>query len=234
MIHTAIILCGGLGTRLRGVVDDLPKSMAPVSGKPFLYYQMKYLKREKINHVILACGFKHESIQEYFGDRFEDIGISYSIENSPLGTGGALRNALELSLEDEAIVLNGDSFFPIRLQHFFSEHQKAGAQISIALKPMSDVERFGMVTTDANHRIIAFEEKGSARDGNINGGIYIVKKNLFHSFQFPESFSFEKDFMEKNLASLRCCGFVYRDYFIDIGIPEDFKTAQLELPLYGS
>ncbi|MES2679532.1 MAG: nucleotidyltransferase family protein [Bacteroidota bacterium] len=228
MLNTAILLAGGFGTRLQSVVSDLPKPMAPMNGAPFLSYQLKYLKHFGFKKVILSVGHLSEKITAYFQNNFEGLEISYAEEKSPLGTGGGIRLAIEQCGDPEALVLNGDSFFDINLHDFFGQHQLAKSQFSLALRQVEDAARYGTIETDSDSRIISFKEKtGEQQGGLINGGVYILNKELFlkHTPQ-ENNFSIEKDFFEKKLNNFIVKGFEFNGYFIDIGIPEDYNKAQ--------
>ena len=231
----AIILAGGLGTRLAQVVPNLPKPMAPVAGKPFLWYLLRALSRQGIGNVDLSIGYKADTIQSFFGDRFEDISLRYVVESTPLGTGGAIRLALESVDEDGAVfVLNGDTFAEIDYRKMKQQHDQSEAMLTIALMEVPDTARYGAVTLEGE-RITAFSEKGTAGPGLINSGAYLLNKSLFvqleHQFgAFPEKFSFETEVMTKHLETLQVAGFVAGGYFIDIGVPEDYERAQTELP----
>ncbi|MEO5675441.1 MAG: HAD-IIIA family hydrolase, partial [Chitinophagales bacterium] len=236
MITTAILLAGGFGTRLQSVIKDLPKPMADISGKPFLEYLFRYLQQQGIDKSILSVGYKWETIQDYFGDSCGSMKLEYSVEDEPLGTGGAILKAVQSSIEEEFFILNGDTFFNIDLHDFYSrftaQNMETGGRplLSLALKPMRDFDRYGAVQTSPEHRIISFEEKRFYDQGNINGGIYILHRELFTGMSVPLKFSIEKDLMEKYFAEMKFCGFSFEDYFIDIGIPEDYARAQRELP----
>lgn len=223
--YPAIILAGGLGTRLRSVVQDLPKPMAAINGKPFLHYLFLYLTRQHIHHAILCVGYKSKAIESYFGDKYLDVKITYSHEEEPLGTGGAIQQAFTL-VKDKAFVLNGDTFFDIdlaSLMHFADEHEAA---LAMALKPMQNFDRYGVVRTDEDGKISAFEEKRWVEQGTINGGIYFMDKSVFSDTQHLPKFSFEKEILEQGVAQKRFYGKAFEHYFIDIGIPEDFARAQ--------
>jgi len=230
MIKTAIVLAGGFGTRLQSVVKDLPKPMADVAGKPFLQYLLDDLSKQGITSAILSVGYKWEAIKNYFGDHYKNISLSYSIETKPLGTGGAILKAVKNSSSEEFFIFNGDTFFNIPLSHFYLNHKTQSTNLSIALKRMKNFDRYGVVRTDVGNRITSFEEKKFYAEGNINGGIYILNRKLFQDISFPEKFSFEKDLMEKYCSEKEFYGFSFNDYFIDIGIPEDYQRAQSELP----
>lgn len=216
-ISEAVVLCGGLGTRLRKIVKDVPKPMASVGDKPFLAFVLEYLKKQNIKRVILAVSYKYEVIQQYFGDEFLGMEIVYSIEKIPLGTGGAIKQALEFASRD-CYVLNGDTFFEIPL-----EEMKLGkSKICIALKRMYDFDRYGAVEIDKNGFVESFEEKKFIKEGYINGGTYLVAKDIFDKFILEDKFSFE-EFLQENYKTLRIKTKVFDHYFIDIGIPEDYE-----------
>ena len=229
MLNTAIILAGGFGTRLQSVVKDLPKPMAPINGKPFLEFVLKYCAHHQLKKVVLSVGYKHESIHNYFGNKFQDIEISYCVDENPLGTGGAIKAAIKNVSEEHVLILNGDTFFNVNVAEFYTRHAKSNAICSIALKQMKNFDRYGIVSVDSENLISGFEEKAFRASGNINGGVYILNKNIEQHFPSEEKFSFEKDFMEKKFSDLKMKGFLFDDYFIDIGIPEDYNRAQHEL-----
>ena len=228
MITQAIILAGGFGTRLQKVVSDLPKPMADINGKPFLEYLFNYLEKYKIKKVILSVGYKHEKIIEYFGDNFKNIKIKYAVENQPLGTGGAIKFTLDKINDNNFFLINGDTFFDVNLNQLSNFHSDKKADISLSLKPLSDFDRYGAVEIDNNNRIKKFNEKKYQKHGLINGGVYAINKNIFNKTE-KTKFSFEKDIMEKHLTKLKMFGFVSDTYFIDIGIPDDYKKAQTDL-----
>ncbi|EAI7179036.1 D-glycero-D-manno-heptose 1-phosphate guanosyltransferase [Campylobacter coli] len=212
----AIVLCGGLGTRLKSVIKDIPKPMAPINNKPFLEFIFEYLKKQGIKEVILAVSYKYEVIKEYFKDEFLGIKIKYSIEKEPLGTGGAIKEALKI-IKNETYVLNGDTFFGIDL----SKLKLNGSKICLALKQMNDFDRYGTVNVNEQGIVTSFEEKVFKKQGLINGGIYLLKKDIFDEFSLEKKFSFE-EFLQENYKSLKIQTQIFDDYFIDIGIPEDY------------
>lgn len=221
----AIVLAGGLGTRLRSVITDIPKPMAPVCGKPFLEYILKYLQKNKITKVVLSVGYKWETIKEYFGDNFEDIELVYSVEDEPLGTGGAIKKALSFCEDKKIYIINGDTFFDVNLQELNLQNS---SKIVLSLKAMQDFDRYGCVQTNKEGFVTAFNEKEYRKAGNINGGIYLVSKDVFDNFELEEKFSFE-EFMQSNFNNLNISSKVFDSYFIDIGIPEDYEKAQIDL-----
>lgn len=220
----AIILAGGRGTRLAEVVSDVPKPMALVNGKPFLYYLLQWLKLYPVNRFILSTGFKSDVIRNYFGDSFGSILIEYAIEEKPLGTGGGLMFALGKTTDDNILVINGDTWFPIDINKFYSNHVLNRSLISVALKPMKDFSRYGSVECH-NNSIVHFNEKKYCPDGLINGGIYLINRQFLVSKQFPEIFSLESEILEKKAGSSELKCQIFDDVFIDIGIPEDYLKA---------
>ena len=234
MIKQAIVLAGGFGTRLQKVVQEVPKPMAPINGRPFLDYQLNYLKSYGIERIIFSVGYKHEHISGYFGVEYQGLKITYAIEHEPLGTGGGIKNAFEQVKKGAALVVNGDTMFKVDLKDFFARHQAAEAVISLALRKVEDVSRYGAVSTDSNGRITGFSEKGAqSGPGLINGGVYLIEKDFFSSHPFPEKFSMEKDAFEQYYQTDPIFGFAYDSYFLDIGIPEDYQKAQDEFQKLG-
>lgn len=233
----AIILAGGLGTRLRSVVSEVPKCMAPVAGKPFLWYLLQDLKSQPVEHVVLSVGYLREVIFEWI-DKVRDefpFAISYAIEDTPLGTGGGIRLALNECSAEEVLILNGDTYFQVDLQKMLLLHRMGGCSLSIALKPMKDFNRYGAVEVDWNTSkeqgiITRFCEKQPCEEGVINGGVYLVSRKQIQLNQLPNKFSFEKEVLEPRALTGELYGIVSNGYFIDIGIPEDYERAGLELP----
>jgi D-glycero-alpha-D-manno-heptose 1-phosphate guanylyltransferase len=226
-VPEAIILAGGLGTRLSSVVKDTPKSMALVNGRPFLEYLLDYLEVYDINHVILSVGYKHKDILDHFGKQYKSIQLEYAIEDEPLGTGGGIKKAFDLIHGNKALVFNGDTMFRIDLIRLFDFHSSRLSKFSLVLREVEDVSRYGSVEGDENRKITAFNEKGEkSGKGLINGGVYLVSKSFFQIHDFPKKFSIEKDCFEKMVDSFPFYGLICRQYFIDIGIPEDYQKAQ--------
>lgn len=228
MLTEAIILAGGFGTRLQTVVSDVPKPMAPINGEPFLNYIFSYLKHFGINRVILSTGYLSEKISEYYKDEYNGIKIIYTKEETPLGTGGGIRFAMEKCETKNVLVLNGDSFFDVDLQVYFNQHASFKSDCSLALRKVDNAARYGTIKLEDKCMIEAFKEKDNVeKEGLINGGVYILNRQLFLSKTEKDSaFSIEKDFYEKRINELNMFGFEHQGYFIDIGIPEDYKKAQ--------
>lgn len=228
MIREAIVVAGGLGTRLRSVVKDIPKPMAPVAGKPFLEYLLDYLKNSGIQKVVLAVGYKAEIIKEYFGNNYEGLALEYSQEEELLGTGGAIKQAFSFIDSNDVLVCNGDTLFKIDLIKFYNYHLEKESYLTIALKEVKRAERYGTVKIDKSGRIVGFVEKGAVKRGLINGGIYLIRTKFFRSLNTERKFSLEK-FIEENYLNYPFYGLVFDGYFIDIGIPKDYERAQREL-----
>lgn len=224
----AVVLAGGLGTRIRSVAADRPKVMVEVGGRPFLEILLGRMMRRGLRRAILATGHMHEFIESHFGARFGDVEIAYSRETHPLGTGGAVWKALEAAAQEDVFVFNGDTFFDVDLGGFHSFHKSVGANASMALKPMRDFDRYGTVQVQGT-RITGFREKQPAREGLINGGIYLLNRRSLAKLEMPEKFSIERDFFEGYAVRVYIGAYVCDGYFIDIGVPEDYARAQVEL-----
>jgi len=228
MNKEAIILAGGFGTRLQSVID-VPKPMAPINKKPFLAYLLDYLSFYNFTTIHLSVGYKHELIQDYFGENYKGIKINYVIEKSPLGTGGAVKKALSNVKTENVFIINGDTFFQVDFDELELYHYKKKAEVTMALKPMINFDRYGTVNFDYNFRINNFAEKKFCTEGNINGGTYLINTHCLDKIKL-KTFSLETDFFEKQFKKQLFYGFICESYFIDIGIPNDYTKAQLELP----
>lgn len=264
-MREAIILAGGFGTRLRHVVSNVPKPMAPVAGRPFLEHLLDRLVAQGFSHVVLSTGHMHEKIEQHFGAGYKGLPLNYAYESQPLGTGGGMMNALRLCREQRVAVMNGDTLFCIDFNDLEACYRNHTTLLAMALRRMEDTSRYGSVCTDADGRVTAFVEKSAACGGGlINGGIYLLDRDLFAQCGFhdaarepqgttkkgrlgtaegqtiaanvppqaellPPAFSFEKDLMEKQLHAFPFYAMACDGYFIDIGIPEDYRRAQQEL-----
>ncbi len=218
----AIILAGGQGTRLQSILHNLPKPMADVHGRPFLAYLLEYLAVQHVSRVILSVGYQNQIISDYFKNSYNGISIEYAVESEPLGTGGALLNALPLVTTENVFVLNGDTYFPISLDNFLLFHHTQKGLLSIALKAVDDVSRYGCIICDSQGCITKIEEKGRGGPGTINAGIYLLSVPLIKLLDLPAKFSLEKDVMENMYNKKVLFGKPYDAYFIDIGIPDDY------------
>lgn len=238
MIKEAIILAGGLGTRLRSVISDLPKCMAPVAGKPFLAYVIDHLQKQGIVKFIFSVGYKSEVIEGYLQKQSSTISYQLSIEDEPLGTGGALKLACLKAATKNVLVVNGDTFFSIEVSKLAAFHNLWNADCTLSLKLMQNFDRYGVIELHKDHSIKSFKEKQFYEAGLINGGVYALRADEFLKEDLPEKFSFEKEYLEKNVNSpdhnkKKLYGVVQDEYFIDIGIPEDYERAQAELNYYS-
>ncbi len=225
----AIILAGGLGTRLRDAVPDLPKCMAPVAGRPFLFYVVNYLRSQGVQRFIFSLGYKHEVITAYLKEHFASLSYDYVVETTPLGTGGAIALALTKATQPNVLVTNGDTLFKVNADTLYQQHTQTNAACTLALKPMQDFNRYGVVELNNNNQIVAFKEKQQYDKGLINGGCYLLNVAQFTGQSWPEKFSFETEFLEKQFNGGSLYGNIQDGYFIDIGIPEDFNKAQTDL-----
>lgn len=223
-----IILAGGLGTRLRSVVSDVPKCMAEVANMPFLSHIFDYLEKQDFKHIILSLGHKSEIIINWLVTQDRTFDISYVIEDKALGTGGAMQFAFSKVKGNEALVLNGDTFFNICTDKLYDFHSQQEAKISLALKPMTNFDRYGSVVLDDTNRILKFVEKQYLKEGLINGGVYLIDKDIFDRMELSEVFSFEKEILESKTSDINICGLPFDNYFIDIGIPSDFEKANID------
>ncbi len=222
-----IILAGGKGTRLQKVVSDVPKPMAPINGRPFLEIILDKLVDQNVKHVVLSIGYMHNKITSYFGSKYKNIDISYSIEIKPLGTGGAIKRALMFCQYNYIMVINGDSYFDVDHSNIYSFFVE-GKEPCLVLKQMEDVSRYGSVTIQ-NHCITSFNEKGFSGKGLINGGCYFIPKDFFPASMTKEKFSFE-EYLEIFVINKNILRYYISDGdFIDIGIPIDYNAAQLFL-----
>jgi len=230
MINQAIILAGGLGTRLREAVPDLPKCMAPVAGRPFIAYLIDYYTRQGIENYIFSLGYKHEVIEAFLKDYYPSLQYVVSIEDEPLGTGGAIKKACAISKPGNVLVLNGDTLFKVNVKDLARFHVSHNSDCTLSLKPMTNSDRYGVVQLNGDHSIHSFMEKKWYAESLINGGAYVLNPADFLDDDLPMKFSFEKDYLEQYFHLEEMFGFVQDAYFIDIGIPGDFEKAQTELP----
>ncbi len=226
----AIILAGGFGTRLRPVVSDVPKPLAPIGGKPFLAWLIGMLARQGVASVTLSVHHDWEKHRDYFAAHPPAVTLDYAVEKAPLGTGGAMAYALKQHPCDSPVLVpNGDSFVKVDYAALFKQHRESGARLTIALREVPDTARYGRVRT-RDGIITAFGDGGAGEAGLINAGVYLMHPQLFAESGLAEAFSFERDFIPQRLAVLKPRSFLAEDYFIDIGIPEDYARACRELP----
>ena len=226
----AIILAGGLGTRLKNHVSNLPKPLAPINNKPFLEYLLTYWLKQGIRNFIFSVGYLYKQIIEYFGNEFLGSSIDYAIEESPLGTGGGLLNALNRlkSTQETVLVVNGDSFFNVNLDKIFKFHNKHNSNWTLATFNSSDSLRYLGFCVHEDGRIFQIKNQNSNNEINVNGGVYLVKTDFIKSlgFNIGEYCSLENDLIPKAIAKKGIYSYKVDDSFIDIGTPEDYIKAQ--------
>lgn len=225
MTDEAIILAGGLGTRLRSAVGDLPKPLALVQGRPLVAWVLDALERQGIRHVILATGYKAELVRETLGLRWGRMDLEYAVESSPLGTGGAMANAARLIEGDSAFVVNGDTYLELDYAAFAVAMRDSGAQIGMALAHVPDVSRYGAVEV-SDGRVVGFSEKGAKGSGWINAGVYRLTRAVWESLDASRAYSFEHEILPAAAAQGAVHAYTATRGFIDIGIPDDYRRAQ--------
>jgi len=220
-----LILVGGLGTRLRPVLDDLPKPMATVAGKPFLEYLIRWLRQAGIQRVVLCTGYRSEQIRQHFqsGDAF-GLQIAYSVEQEPQGTWGAIRQACQFVTARDFLVLNGDSWLQIDLSQLVDFHVRRGGIATIAAVEVTDSSRFGIVDVDSSDRITAFQEKRGSGNALVNGGVYVFSRDALAMVPAAAS-SLEKEVFPMLLPH-GVFAMPVHGYFVDIGLPEEYQKLE--------
>lgn len=224
----AVVLCGGLGSRLGALTAETPKPMLHVAGRPFLAHLLNRFQGLGLTGIVMAVGFQWEKISQYFGDSWDGIPIHYVVESRPLGTGGAIKNAMAQAGADEALVVNGDTLFTIDFHAFLQFAKFHDAATSMALREVPDCSRYGRVTLSSDARVLGFGEKGRTGPGLINAGIYYQRASALAGIQ-AEAFSFETDYLAVQHGLQAMFAMPLDGYFIDIGIPADLERAQTEL-----
>lgn len=218
----AIVLAGGFGTRLQGVISDVPKPMAPIAGRPFLEILFDRLASQGVRRIILALGYLAPVIIRHFGYTYKGMEIQHVVEDSPLGTGGAIRLAMDACETDPIFIFNGDTYVEPDLKQILSAWR--GNPVVIA-QHVDDTHRYGRLETDGN-RLIAFKEKGVKGPGLINAGCYLLSRQALDAHVPGIPFSIETDYLEPNVEVGKVDVVPIDGLFIDIGIPEDFVRAQ--------
>lgn len=208
---------------------DIPKCMAPVEGKPFLHYVIAYLQTQGITSFIFALGHLHEQVIDYLEKEYPSLQKQYSIEDTPLGTGGAIKLACSKARGKDVVVVNGDTLFKLDLEKLITFHTLSKADCTLSLKRMAHFNRYGVVELNTDYSIRSFREKKEYKSGIINAGVYALNVERFISEDLPAAFSFEKDYLEKYFEKRKMYAVVQDRYFIDIGIPEDYERAKVEL-----
>ncbi len=227
MTLPAIILAGGLGTRLKSAVPDLPKPMAPINGRPFLEYQLDYWMGQGVSRFVLSVGYKRESIMSHFGARYREAKIEYAVEETPLGTGGGLLQAAQMLAPTQPfLVLNGDTFFEVPLIQLEQIHTTYRSGWTIALFKASEPNRYGKITCAADGRIETFTNEKAAPGDYANGGIYLLASDALANLQPGKPTSLEQEILPGFIArGGRCFGMPHDGQFFDIGLPHDYYQA---------
>lgn len=227
----AIILAGGLGKRLRSVVSNVPKPMAPINNKPFLEYLLKYWKSQGVTKFILSVGYKHHCIINYFGSRFENINIEYVIEDNPLGTGGALLESVKkIDSTDSFLLINGDTFFQVQLKKLIKFHLNKNSSMTLSLFKSKNFKRYKQLNLDDNCKI-TFDVKAKFNTF-VNGGVYLINLEILKKIKRKNnSFSFEFEIDNLIMTNSNIFGLFFNNKFLDIGTPEDYKKASNFLKL---
>lgn len=226
----AIVLAGGLGTRLGKLTRDTPKPMLPLNGRPFLEYVLEYLCDAGVERTVLSIGYQKERIHAHFGSVFLGMKLAYCEEEIPLGTGGAILKAISLTSGDRVLVTNGDTYFPVDIRVLQESYSRSAADVTMALKAVPDASRYGRVMLEAG-RVVRFLEKGVSGEGLINGGTYMLRRAAMLELERPPPFSFERDVLEKFIDQWRVYGVEFDVPFVDIGVPQDYLvTASGILP----
>ena len=220
----AIVLAGGFGTRLREVVVDVPKPMAPIAGRPFLEILLSALVNKGFSRVILSLGYMAEKVSQYFGSQFLGMDLVYVVENKPLGTGGATRLALEACIQDHIFVLNGDTYLDLEVEDLAQIGKNKNYPIIVGRR-VSDTQRYGRLIIDGEF-VTGFCHNGISGPGLINAGCYLLTKEALAKFPLHMPFSFERDFLTTEAAKTPFGVFITSGAFIDIGVPEDYAKAQ--------
>jgi D-glycero-alpha-D-manno-heptose 1-phosphate guanylyltransferase len=229
----ALILAGGLGTRLREAVPDVPKPMAPVRNRPFLEHQMDYWIGQGVTRFILSVGYRHELIEAHFGGAYRQCPVVYAREATPLGTGGGLLLGLGQAQDESVLVLNGDTFFEVNLADMRARHATTHADVTVALRQIAHNDRYGEVALDAQGDVVSFNSAATGGEGIINGGVYLMRPAVLLGLGYApgDTAALEQDLFPRLLKTgKRVTGFVTNSNFIDIGIPDDYYRAADILP----
>jgi D-glycero-alpha-D-manno-heptose 1-phosphate guanylyltransferase len=220
----AVILAGGFGTRLQAVVPNLPKPMAPVAGRPFLEILLSALRRKGFNRVVLSLGYRAEQIMNHFGTGFLGLSLDYVVETTPLGTGGATRLALSRCRSNPVFIFNGDTFLDLEIETVVNLWGKYRKPI-ITARRVEDTYRYGSLLL-SDDRVVGFSEKGVHGEGLINAGCYVFPRDLLDEYPLFQAFSLESDFLTRTIITTEFLCFETKGMFIDIGVPEDYQSAQ--------
>ena len=222
----ALIIVGGRGKRMKPLTNKIPKVLLPVADKPFLFWLVKFLKKQAVKEFILATGYKGKMIEKYFGDGNKfGLKISYSKERKPLDTGGAVKNAQKLIKEGDILILNGDSFADINVEKMLRFHKSRKFPITIAVCKINKPQRYGRVIIDRENTVAEFIEKSKGiKDSFINAGVYIFQRKIIKDFPKKTKISLEREVFPKFVGKIGA--FKTNGYFVDMGIPEDYQKIK--------
>ncbi|MBX9751001.1 MAG: nucleotidyltransferase family protein [Roseococcus sp.] len=229
-IREAVVLAGGFGTRLRPVVSDVPKALAPVGGRPFLHWLLDDLARQGVARVLLATGYMGDVLRTAVGDAHAGMPVLYSYEETPLGTGGAMWAALRLCQEDRVLVVNGDTWLGAPIAPLAAE--APDSDLVLAVRAVADRSRFGSLRVEGN-RLLGLSEKGQGGPGLINAGFYLARRDLPARHPMPDAFSLEHEVLAAP-GTLDLRVHVTDAPFLDIGTPEDYAAAQTLIPAWAT
>jgi D-glycero-alpha-D-manno-heptose 1-phosphate guanylyltransferase len=221
----AVILAGGLGTRLGDLTKNTPKPMLSVAGRPFIEYLLQALDRSGVDRVVLSVGHLANLVSSRLGTRFGRMQLEYAVEHEQLGTGGGILNGLRCCRESDVMILNGDSYVEADHGDMLRRHRDADAVVTMCVCEVENPERYGKVQTEQD-RVVRFMEKGAVASGLINAGLYVVNRDSLQRYSLPRRFSFEKDFLERYVDEIKPVAYCATGQFIDIGIPADYARAQ--------
>jgi D-glycero-alpha-D-manno-heptose 1-phosphate guanylyltransferase len=223
----AIILAGGVGSRLRSVVNDRPKVLALISEQPFLKYIIDFLIGSGVTKLVFSLGYLSSQITDFVSELQLDMNYEFSIENKQLGTGGAIKKAINFVNDENVIIVNADTYFNVNLRNMMKQHIFNNADCTISLKYLINFNRYGTVIINDDNKITSFIEKKQTENGFISAGYLIINKKKFQeqTHNFPEIFSLETDYLQK-ISNTNIYGYISDGFFIDIGIPEDYLFAQ--------
>lgn len=221
----AILLAGGFGKRLKDITKNSPKPMVDINGRPFLDYLIKFLDESGIKKIILSVFYKADSIIDHYGNNSNGVEIVYSIDKSPLGTGGAILAAIKKCEEKHVFIINADTYFNVKVKSLLDLHLEKQNDITLSLKPMKEFDKYGYVRTNERGRVIAFEEKRFQKYGKIDGGVYLINNNIFKEQKHKDIFSFN-NYIRNNLNHLKVGSIIFDEFFIDIGTLDDYTRAK--------
>lgn len=224
-MYDAVILCGGLGTRFQSVSSTKPKGLAEINGKPILEILTDQLIQQGVTRILLCVGHLSKQVVAYYNSK-QDAEYIFSIEDTPLGTGGAIQNAIPMINTESFIALNGDSFCKIDYKEFLNFHHKKNSYCSVVASRIDDASEYGTISLDSNDQIMKFEEKTVSGNAVINAGIYLLPKSLFYRSKDLLKFSLEKELFPKVISQKSCFAFVVQSNVVDIGTKQRYIEAQ--------